>query len=97
MRARVLAVGADPTLLETRQAVLASGGYEAVVATPQDVDQKLAAEEFDLVILSMMLGEKQQKRIQAKLPAGTKALLLESLVQPEDLLKMVANELGCEK
>jgi hypothetical protein len=93
----VLAVGTDPTLLETRKEVLASGGYDTDVATPEDIDKKLAARKFNLVILSVLLGEQKQKSIEAKLPAGTKALRLEYLVPPKELLAMVARELDGKK
>jgi hypothetical protein len=49
---------------------------------------------FDLVILSVKLSPEEKRSIQAKLPAGTRALVLESLVWPNDLLRMVAEALG---
>jgi DNA-binding response OmpR family regulator len=81
-------------LLTTRRAVLASRGYDSLIATPRDVDEKLQSNRFDLVILSVMLSPDERRQIQAKLPAGTRALVLESLVWPNDLLRMVAEELG---
>jgi DNA-binding response OmpR family regulator len=91
---RILTVGIDLDLLTTRQAVLISRGYESLIATPADVDEKLRSGRFDLVILSVMLSHEQKRDIQAKLPAGTRALVLESLVWPSDLLRMVAEALG---
>jgi hypothetical protein len=75
-------------LLTTRQAVLTSRGYESLIATPGDVDERLQSDRFDLVILSVTLSQEEKRHIQAKLPAGTRALL-ESLVWPTDLLRMV--------
>ena len=69
---RILTVGIDPALLETRQAVLTSRGYESLTATPADVDEKLRSGRFDLVILSVMLSQQEKRDIQAKLPAGTR-------------------------
>ena len=50
MRYRILAIGIDMGLLETRQALLTSRGYDSVIATPEDVDEKLPSGRFDLVI-----------------------------------------------
>jgi DNA-binding response OmpR family regulator len=94
MQYRVLSVGIDPGLLKTRQALLASRGYDSVIATPEEVDQKLHSGTFDLVILSAMLSEEDKRQIQAKLPAGARRLMLERLVLPDELLRMVAEALG---
>lgn len=84
MRYRGLTVGIDVNLLTTRQAVLTSRGYESLIATPEEVDEKLQSGRFDLVILSVMLSEEDKHRIQAKVPADTPTLVLESLVWPSD-------------
>jgi DNA-binding response OmpR family regulator len=94
MRYRVLTVGTDVDLLETRQALLASRGYDPLIATPEDVDETLHSGRFDLVILSAMLSQEEKCHIQAKLPAGTRPLVLEALVWPDELLRMVAEALG---
>jgi DNA-binding response OmpR family regulator len=94
MRYRILTVGVDVSLLSTRQALLTSCGYDSLIATPEDVDEKLNAGKFDLVILSVMLSHEEKHRIQAKLPAGTRPLVLETLVWPKELLRMVAEALG---
>jgi hypothetical protein len=80
-------------LLTTRQAVLTSRGYESLGATPRDVDEKLQSDRFDLVILSVTLSQDEKRHIQAKLLAGTRELVLESLVWPTDLLRMVTEVL----
>jgi hypothetical protein len=90
----VLAVGTDVGLLKTRRALLVSGGYDSVIATPEDLDEKLLSGRFDLVILSMLLGEKEKRDIEAKLPIGTRSLVLKTLVRPDELLRMVAEALA---
>jgi DNA-binding response OmpR family regulator len=94
MSYRVLTVGTDVTLLTTRQALLASGGYESLIATPEDFDEKLNSGKFDLVILSVMLSQEDRGHILAKLPAGTRPLVLETLAWPDELLRMMAEALG---
>jgi DNA-binding response OmpR family regulator len=94
MRYRILSVGIDLDLLSTRQALLASRGYDSLIATPADFEEKLSSGKFDLVILSAMLSGEEKRHIQAKLPAGTRSLVLQSLVWPKELLKMVADALG---
>jgi hypothetical protein len=71
-----------------------SRGYDSLIATPEHFDEKLQSGRFDLVILSVKLSPEEKRRIQAKLPVGTRALVLESLVWPNDLLRMVAEALG---
>jgi DNA-binding response OmpR family regulator len=93
MQNRVLTVGTDMSLLATRQAVLASCSYDSVIATPHDLDEKLRSGRFDLVILSTMLSQEEKRHIQAKLPAGTRTLVLERLVWPVELLRIVAEAL----
>jgi DNA-binding response OmpR family regulator len=90
MQYRILSVGIDSGLLRTRQAVLASQGYDCVTATARDVDEKVNAGTFDLVILSVMIDGAEKRRILATLPAGTRPLVLESIVLPDQLLGMVA-------
>ena len=94
MSVRILNVGVDTSLVRTRQLLLASWGFEAVSAYPHDVDTKLAGSQFDLVILSVMLGPEEKARIHGLLPAGTKALSLEKLVMPGELRKLIAEQLG---
>ena len=94
MRYRILCVGTDLGLLKTRQAVLDACGYDSAIATPETFDEKLRFGSFDLVILSMMLSEQQKRDIQAKLPAGARPLVLETMVRPDELLSMVAEALS---
>ena len=94
MRYRVLIVGRDVDLLMIRQVLLTSWGYDSLIATPEDVDEKLQSGRFDLVILSLMLGQEVKHQIQAKLPAGTRPLLLKTVVWPEELRRTVEEALG---
>jgi hypothetical protein len=48
----------------------------------------LHSNKFDLVILAAMLSSQEKRRIQAKLPAGTRPLVLETLVMPDELLRI---------
>jgi CheY-like chemotaxis protein len=94
MRYRVLVVGIDVDLLMIRQVLLTSWGYDSLIATPEDVDEKLQSGRFDLVILSVMLSQEEKRRIQAKLPAGIRTLALRTLIWPEELRCAVAEALS---
>jgi DNA-binding response OmpR family regulator len=94
MGRRILCVGIDPDLLTTPQALLAYRGYDPVIATPEDVDEKLRFGTFDLAILSVMLSPEDKLVVRSKLPAGTRVLALETIVWPEELLKLVAKALS---
>ena len=93
MQYRVLTVGSDVDILATRQALLTSRGYDSLIATPADVHEKLHSGRFDLVILSVMLSPEDRSHILAELPAGTRPLVLETLVWPDELLRMVTEAL----
>lgn len=93
MRYRVLIVGIDVDLLAIRQVLLKSWGYDSQIATPWDVDEQLRSGRFDLVILSLTLSQEEKVRIQAKIPPGTRTLLLKTFVWPEDLRHTVAEAL----
>jgi hypothetical protein len=90
---RILSVGIDPSLLKTRQALLAANGYDGEIAIPGDVDEKLNSGYFDLVILSAMLSHDEKRHIQARIPAATRPLVLETLVWPKELLSLVSKAL----
>ena len=95
VRYRILSVGKDLVLLNTRQAVLASAGYDSVAATPENFDEKVSSKRFDLVIFSAMLSEQDKRLMQAKLPVGTRSLLLNRLMYPSELLQVAVNALAC--
>jgi hypothetical protein len=90
---RILNVGIDAGILKTRQALFTSQGYDCLTATPEDVDEKLHDANYDLVILSMKLSPDEKRVIESKLPAATRALVLESRVWPYELLSLVAQTL----
>jgi hypothetical protein len=69
-------------------------GYDSLIATTEDVDKKLQSGRFDLVILSLTLSQEDKRRIQAKLSAGTRSLVLKTQVWPEELRRTVAEALG---
>ena len=93
MRYRVLTVGTDASLLSTRQALLRSRGYDSLIATLEDFDEKLRSGKFDLIVFSVTLSQEEKRHIQVKLPDGTRMLELEALVWPEELLRIVAETL----
>jgi hypothetical protein len=74
--------------------LLASRGYDSLIATPEDIDEKLQSGRFDLAILSVTHSQKEKRQILTKLPAGTRSLVLDTLVWPDKLLSMVAEALG---
>jgi DNA-binding response OmpR family regulator len=94
MEYRVLCVGLDADFLKTRQALLSASGYDSATARPPDVDEKLLSGSFDLVILSVMLSEEEKHHIQSQIPAGTRVLVLRTLVWPKELLTLVADALS---
>ena len=81
------------SLLATRQALLRSRGYDSLIATLEDFDEKLRSGRFDLVIFSVTLSQEEKHHMQAKLPNDTRQLELEALAWPEDLLGIVAEVL----
>jgi hypothetical protein len=89
MRFRILCVGADVGLLASRQALLASRSFDSQVVKPEEFDQEFQSGRFDLVILSATLNEEAKRRIQGEIQGGTKMLVLESLVWPEEFVAMV--------
>ena len=86
-------MGTDVSLLATRQALLRSRGYDSLIATLEDFDEKLSSGKFDLVIFSVTLSQEDKRHIWGKLPAGTRPLVLDALVWPEELLRIVAEAL----
>jgi DNA-binding response OmpR family regulator len=91
---RILSVGMDLDHLKTRQALLASCGYDCLTATLEDVHEKLRSGRFDLVIISVMVSMEETRHILAQLPPGTRPLVLETLALPDELLRLVTEALG---
>jgi DNA-binding response OmpR family regulator len=73
--------------------LLTSRGYDSLIVTPKEFDEKLRSDRFDLVILSAMLSQGERCHIQSELPASTRPLVLETLVWPDDLLRLVGEAL----
>lgn len=84
-RTRLLCVGKDPDLLQTRCAVLGQSGYDARSATVAEAEPLLHTEQFDLVIVSAFLDEEEKGRI---LTAAGKmsTLVLKGLTLAPELL-----------
>jgi hypothetical protein len=59
----------------------------------QPLDDKLLSGAFDLVILSAMLSQEEKRHIEARIPAATRPLVLETLVWPKELLSLVSKAL----
>jgi hypothetical protein len=93
MPTRLLCVGKDLDLLRTRCAVLRQSGYSAESATVPEAELRLGTEEFDLIIVSAFLDEREKDSILAA--AGTmRTLLLRGLVLAPELLVEVERILG---
>jgi DNA-binding response OmpR family regulator len=87
--ARLLCVGEEPELLQTRCVVLSQSGHNAQSATLEEAEILLKTSKFDLVIVSAWLSEWERGRILAA--AGkTPVLVLTGLTLAEDLLAQVA-------
>jgi DNA-binding response OmpR family regulator len=86
--ARLLCVGKEQELLQTRCAVLSQSGHDAQSATLEEAEILLRTSKFDLVIVSAWLSEWERGRILAA--AGkTPTLVLTELTLAEDLLAQV--------
>jgi DNA-binding response OmpR family regulator len=86
--ARLLCVGKEPELLETRCAVLSHFGYDAQSTTLPEAEVLLRTSKFDLVIVSAWLSEWERGRI--LLAAGeTPTLVLTQLTVAKELLGKV--------
>jgi DNA-binding response OmpR family regulator len=90
--ARLLCVGKDPDLLQTRCAVLSRFGYDAISATVADAEMLLRTEEFDLVIVSAFLSQAEKNRV-ISAASETPTLALDGLTFAPDLLAEVERRL----
>ena len=61
--ARLLCVGRELELLQTRCAVLSYSGYDAIPATMPEAETLLHTGQFDLVVVSAWLSEWERGRI----------------------------------
>jgi DNA-binding response OmpR family regulator len=86
--ARLLCVGKELELLQTRCAVLNQSGYDTLAATLPEAESILRVSKFDLVIVSAWLSEWERGRILAA--AGkTPALVLTEVTLAKELLAQV--------
>jgi hypothetical protein len=90
---QILCVGADPTLLETRCAVLISTGYEARCGLYREAERILRTDEFDLIVVSAFLSDQQKERIVA-LAGAMPTIMLRGLTLAPELLRLVKQRLG---
>jgi hypothetical protein len=87
--ARLLCVGKELELLQTRCAVLSKSGYDAQSATMSEAEILLRTEQFDVVVVSAWLSEWERGRILSA--AGkTPTYLLSGLTLASELLAEVA-------
>jgi DNA-binding response OmpR family regulator len=86
--ARLLCAGKDMGLLNTRCAVLWRSGYVAHPAALSEAENLARTKEFDLIIVSAWLSERETNRILAA--AGeTPALVLTEMTSADELLARV--------
>ena len=86
--ARLLCVGNEPKLLQTRCAVLESAGYDAQAVTLEEAKSLLRTSEFDLVIVSAWLSDGEKSNILA-VAGETPTLVLTELTLADKLLAKV--------
>jgi CheY-like chemotaxis protein len=85
---RILCVEQDPTIRETRCAILNGSGYDAAPAAPQLAESMIRAQDFDLLVLprlnSSLIG----------LAEGADVLVLDRFTMPLELLWLVSERLS---
>ena len=90
--ARLLCVGNEPKLLQTRCAVLESAGYDAQAVTLEEAKSLLRTSEFDLVIVSAWLSDGEKGNI-LSVVGETPTLVLTELTLADKLLANVQRRL----
>jgi hypothetical protein len=89
---RLLCVGNEADLLQSRCAVLRHAGYDARVATLEDAEILLRTEKYDLAIISASLSEWEKGRILSA--AGTiSTYVLRGLTFAPELLAQIERRL----
>jgi DNA-binding response OmpR family regulator len=86
--ARLLCVGTDLELMETRCAVLSKSGYDAQSATVSNAEILLRREQFDLIVVSAWLSESERDRVTAA-AGSTPTCILQGLTLASELLAQV--------
>ena len=92
---RILCIGQDEPLLQSRCAVLASSGYEAFPVLIPDAFKIMAAIKFELVIMSA--SSFTDPAFSAAIPPDTQILLLDGLIVPSQLLSMTEHRIGASE
>ena len=94
LKGRILCIGMDLLLLQTRQLLLNSKNYDSAIALPGVVNRELLAGGFDLLIISVSVGRMESNRIVALKAGNTRTLVLDTLVMPDELLGMIEEALA---
>jgi DNA-binding response OmpR family regulator len=92
--ARLLCVGRERYLLETRCAVLAQSGYDARSATLFEAEDLLRTEKYDLVIVSALLSDEEKTRILTVVAGSSPILTLNGVTFASELLSEVERKLA---
>ena len=89
---RLLCAGKDLALLQTRCAVLRRCGYYAESATLEEAEGLLSNEEYDLVIISAQLSDRESARL-LSVAGKTSAYMLPGFMLADELLTQVQRRL----
>ena len=92
--ARLLCVGREQYLLETRCAVLGQSGYDAQSATLLEAEDLLRTEKYDLVIVSALLSDEEKSRILTAVAGSSPILTLNGVTFAAELLSEVERKLA---
>ncbi len=91
---KLLCIGHDTTLLQTRSAVLRIHGYAADGVLFNEFDGKLATADYDLIVLSKSITPEECAAIMALKPRSTKLISLKAFAAPSKLSGLVEHELA---
>jgi DNA-binding response OmpR family regulator len=91
--ARILCVGRELYLLETRCAVLTQSGYDARSAALLEAEDLLRTEKYDLVIVSALLSDDERSRILTAVAGSSPILTLTGMTFASELLSEVERTL----
>jgi DNA-binding response OmpR family regulator len=91
--ARLLCVGRERYLLETRCAVLGQSGYDAQSATLLEAEELLRTEKYDLVIISALLSDEERSHMLTAV-GDSPTLVLNGVTFASELLSEVERKLA---
>jgi hypothetical protein len=92
---RILCVGPDFAVLESRCAVLKSSGHDAASSSPRLAEIMLRSQKFDLIVIST-LSDFDPNRI-VNLADGADVLVLDAFTYPSELLSLVAQRVDRQR